>query len=127
MPSSQSESVQLANIPIVCYTAVIEAAERKNHCGMQLTGRSETTVNRGRKADAIFIFIGMLLIAFFVVGLTAERNPQAFTSRYRYDYALESFIRFCKSIWLPAGIIGFPVFLISLIISLWHESKENRK
>ena len=92
-----------------------------------MTGRGGTMMNKNRKSDAIFIFIGILLIVFFAVGLTAERNPQAFTSRYHYDYALESFIRFCKGIWLPAGIIGFPMFLISLIISLWRESKENRK
>ena len=89
--------------------------------------RSETIVNKSRKSDAIFLFIGILLIAFFAIGLTAEHHPQAFTSRYRYDYALESFIRFCKSIWFPAGVIGFPVFLISLISSLWHESKENKE
>ena len=84
-------------------------------------------MNKSRKSDAIFLFIGILLIAFLAIGLTAEHHPQAFTSRYRYDYALESFIRFCKSIWFPAGVIGFPVFLISLIISLWHESKENKE
>ena len=84
-------------------------------------------MSKGHKSDAVFLFIGLLLIVFFAVGLIAERNPQAFQSRYRYDYALESFILFCRSIWLPAGIVGFPVFLISLLVSLWRESGKKQK
>ena len=84
-------------------------------------------MRKDRKSEAVFIFIGLLLIVFFAVGLTAERNPDAFHSRYRYDYALDSFVGFCRSVWLPSGIIGFPVFLISLLVSLWRESRENRK
>ncbi len=84
-------------------------------------------MNKSRKSDAIFIFIGLLLIVFFAVGLTAERHPGAFVSRYRYDYALEFFTGFCRTIWLPAGIIGFPLFLISLIVSIWRESKGSEK
>ena len=71
------------------------------------------------------MFIGGLLIVFFAVGLILERNPSALTRPYRYDYALEQFGVFCSRIWLPAGIIGFPLFLISLIISLIREKKEK--
>ena len=77
-----------------------------------------------RKSSAVAIFIGLLLIVVFAVGLTVERDPGALTRRYRYDYALEQFGAFCAGIWLPAGIIGFPLFLISLIVSLIREKKE---
>jgi hypothetical protein len=61
----------------------------------------------------------------FAVGLTVERNPGALKQRYRYDMALEMFGDFCAAVWLPAGIIGFPLFLVSLIISLIRERKEK--
>ena len=78
-----------------------------------------------RKSGAISMFIGGLLIVIFVVGLILERNPGALTQRYRYDLALEHFGWFCRQVWLPAGIIGFPLFLISLIRSLIREKKEK--
>ena len=80
---------------------------------------------KGRKSAAVWIFIGLLLIIVFAVGLICEKNPSAFLRKYQYDYALEHFCSFCVNWWLPAGIIGFPMFLISLIISLSRESKEN--
>ncbi len=80
---------------------------------------------KGRKSGAVWIFIGLLLIVIFTVGLIYEKNPSAFIRKYQYDYALEHFCSFCVDWWLPAGIIGFPMFLISLIISLVRESKEK--
>ena len=80
---------------------------------------------KGRKSGAVWIFIGLLLIVVFAVGLICEKNPSAFLRRYQYDYALERFCSLCVDWWLPAGIIGFPMFLISLIISLVRESKEK--
>ena len=80
---------------------------------------------KGRKSAAVWIFIGLLLIVVFAVGLICEKNPSAFLRKYQYDYALEHFCAFCVNWWLPAGIIGFPMFLISLIISLIRESKEK--
>ena len=77
------------------------------------------------KSGAVFIFIGLLLIIIFAVGLICEKNPSAFLRKYQYDYALEHFCSFCVNWWLPAGIVGFPVFLISLILSLIRESKKN--
>ena len=82
---------------------------------------------RQSKSSAIFIFIGLLLIAVFVVGLLAERDPGIFTQKYRYDFALEQFTAFCREFWIPAGIIGFPTFLISLLISLAQEKKRREK
>ena len=82
---------------------------------------------RGKKSGAVFIFIGLLLIVVFAVGQICEKNPTALLRRYQYDYALESFCSFCVNWWLPAGIIGFPMFLISLIVSLVRESREKSK
>ena len=80
---------------------------------------------KGRKSGAILIFVGLLLIAVFVVGLICEKNPGAFQRKYRYDFALEQFCDFCRNWWLPAGIIGIPTFLVSLLIALRRESKEK--
>ena len=77
------------------------------------------------KSGAVVIFIGLLLIVIFAVGLVCEKNPGAFQRKYHYDYALEQFCAFCRSWWLPAGIIGIPMFLISLILSLVRESREE--
>jgi len=77
------------------------------------------------KSSAVFIFIGALLVVIFAVGLVSERNPEAFLTRYRSELALEHFLAFCRIVWLPAGIIGFPMLLISLILSLIRE-KKNR-
>lgn len=82
---------------------------------------------KGKKSGAVLIFIGVLLLAVFVVGLVLRRNPSAFMTKYRYDFALEQFCAFCVNWWLPAGIIGIPLFLISLIVSLVRESKEKEK
>ena len=80
---------------------------------------------KGRKSGAVAIFIGALLIVVFAVGLTCSKNPGAFLQKYRYDFALEQFCAFCASWWLPAGIIGFPTFLIALLISLFREKRDN--
>ena len=80
---------------------------------------------KGRKSGAVSIFIGLLLIVVFVVGLICETNPGAFQRKYRYDYTREQFCAFCRAWWLPAGILGIPTFLISLLLSLRRESKEK--
>ncbi len=80
---------------------------------------------KGRKSGAVAIFVGALLIVIFAVGLACSGNPGLFQKKYRYDFALEQFCAFCTNWWLPAGIIGIPTFLISLIISLVRERKEN--
>jgi hypothetical protein len=82
---------------------------------------------RGNKSGAVAIFIGVLLIVVFAVGLICEKNPSAFVRKYQYDFALEQFCSFCRDWWLPAGIIGFPLFLISMLLSLVRESKGNRE
>jgi len=79
----------------------------------------------GKKSGAISIFIGILLIAIFAVGLTLDRNPAAFARRNYYSIALEQFGSFCQAVWLPAGIIGIPLFLFSLIRSLIREHKKK--
>ena len=79
----------------------------------------------GRNSGAVTIFIGLLLIVVFAVGLAVEKNPSVLMRPYRYDLALEQFGTFCSSVWLPAGIIGIPLFLISLIVSLIRERKDR--
>ena len=80
---------------------------------------------KGRKSGAVAIFLGALLIVIFAVGLVCSRDPGAFLQKYRYDYAVEQFCAFCRDWWLPAGIIGFPLFLVSMIVSLVRGSKEK--
>ena len=77
------------------------------------------------KSGAVSIFIGLLLIAVFIVGLVAMNNPAAFTRKNYYDHTLDFVVNLCRSIWLPAGIIGIPLLLISLLISLRRE-RRNR-
>ena len=81
---------------------------------------------KSRKSGAVSIFIGLLLIVVFAVGLIQARNPAAFINPNRYDVALDQFIAFCSAIWLPAGIVGIPLFLVSLILSLIRERKESK-
>ena len=81
---------------------------------------------KGKNAGAVAIFIGALLIVIFAVGLAVDRNPLALSSRYSYDMALEMFGAFCAQVWLPAGIIGIPLFLIALIRSLLRDRKEKQ-
>ena len=80
---------------------------------------------KNSKTSAVAIFIGLLLIVVFAVGLISQQSPGAFSRQYRYDYAMEQFTAFCREFWLPAGIIGIPTFLISLFISLAREKKQN--
>ena len=82
---------------------------------------------KGKNSGAVLIFIGLLLIVIFGVGLAVDNNPMALSRDYHYDYALEQFGRFCAGIWLPAGIIGIPLFLVSLIVSLVREKKEKEE
>ena len=81
---------------------------------------------QSRKTGAVSIFIGALLIVIFVVGLIVTENPSALTRPRRYDMALESFGSFCASVWLPAGIIGIPLFLFSLVRSLIRDRKDKQ-
>ena len=83
--------------------------------------------NRDRKTSTGLIFVGALLIVVFGVGLATSRNPGALLPSHRYDYTLEAFVRLCAEWWLPAGIIGIPMFLISLILSLYRESKQEKQ
>ena len=82
---------------------------------------------KSRKSGAVSLFLGLLLIVIFGVGLTVEQNPAALVQPKKYDHALQQFGTFCSAIWLPAGIIGFPLFLISMLLSLVRESKGNRE
>ena len=80
-----------------------------------------------KKSGAVSIFIGLLLIVIFGVGLAVDNNPMALIRPHSYDFALEQFGTFCASVWLPAGIIGIPLFLFAFIRSLIKERKHNRE
>ena len=80
---------------------------------------------KGSKSGAVFIFLGALLIVIFAVGIIVEKDSGALSQQYRYDLALEHFRAFCSYCWLPAGIIGIPMFLISLIVSLIREKNDK--
>lgn len=82
---------------------------------------------KGRKSAAVFIFLGALLTFVFAFGLVVQRNPGALSRQYRYDLALEYFRAFCANYWLPAGIIGIPMFLVSLIVSLVREKHDSER
>lgn len=79
------------------------------------------------KSSAVWIFVGLLLVVIFIVGMVCEKNPSAFSVKYRYDLALEQFCSFCVAYRLPAAILGIPIFLVSLIMSLVRESKRDRQ
>ncbi len=80
---------------------------------------------KGKKSCTVAIFVGLLLTVVFAVGLISGKNPGAFALRNRYDFALDQFCAFCRYWWLPAGVIGIPTLLISLVVSLYRESKEK--
>ena len=82
---------------------------------------------KSRKTGAVSLFLGLLLIVIFGVGLTVDQNPATLVQPKKYDHALLQFGTFCSAIWLPAGIIGIPLFLFSLIKSLIQEHRANRE
>ena len=82
---------------------------------------------KGRKSYAVMIFIGALLIVIFAVGAVCSKDPGAFLNRYRYDFTLEQFCAFCANWYIPAGIVGIPLFLLFLVLSLREESKEGKE
>ena len=84
-------------------------------------------MRKDHKSSAVLIFVGFLLIVVFGVGLALSRNPGAFHNQYRVDHTQERFLAFCAEWWIPAGVVGIPMFLITLVVSLWRESRENRK
>ena len=82
---------------------------------------------KNKKSGAVSLFLGLLLIVIFGVGLTVDQNPAALVQPKKYDHALQQFGTFCSAIWLPAGIIGIPLFLFSLIKSLIQEHKARKE
>ena len=60
---------------------------------------------KGRNSGAVFIFLGVLLIVIFVVGLITAKNPDAFQQEYSYDCTLNSFTAFCAA-WLKLLLLS---------------------
>ncbi len=82
---------------------------------------------KNRNSGAVWIFLGAMLTVFFVVGLIYNRNPGALLNKRYVDVTLEMFVAFCGSWFLPCGLVGIPMLLISLILSLVRESKEKKQ
>ncbi len=82
-------------------------------------------MRRDRRSSAAAVFAGLLLTAVFAVGMVSVRNPGAFQSRYMENTARDFFVGLCEQIWLPAGIIGIPTLLISLILDLRRGRKDR--
>ncbi len=80
---------------------------------------------KGKNSSAVFIFLGALLTFCFGIGLTWSRNPSLFHQAKSYSLVRDQFLAFCGYWWLPLGIIGIPMFLISLILSLIRERKNR--
>ncbi len=82
---------------------------------------------KGRTSGAVWIFLGALLTVFFAIGLIYSENPGAFLRRNEINLAREQFTAFCGAVWLPCGLVGIPMLLISLVLSLIRERKEGKK
>ena len=83
---------------------------------------------KGRNSLAVFIFLGALLTVCFGLGLSWSQHPGALLRNYGYyNVSLEQFLTFCAWWYLPFGIIGIPMLVISLTVSLIRESKEAKK
>ena len=77
------------------------------------------------KSCAVFIFLGLMLCVFSVVGFICSNDPGAFQRPDRYDLALNQFLAFCAGWKIPCGIVGAPMFLIALIVSLVKGKKNG--
>ncbi len=77
------------------------------------------------KPVTVAIFAGLLLSAVFVVGILYANNPGLFVRRDLSNYAVEQVCAFCAEHWLPAGIVGIPLLLVGMIVSIVRESREK--
>ena len=83
-------------------------------------------MRKEKKSIYFFLLLGLLLVVVFAVGMICMRNPDAFQNKYIRSFSVTQICDFCVSYCLPAGIIGIPMFLISMIVSLIRESKEKK-
>ncbi len=81
---------------------------------------------KGRNSGAVMIFLGALLTFGFGIGLAYERNPGLIIRRGT-DVAWEMFSAFCGKWYIIMGLVGIPMLVISLIVCLVRESRENRR
>ena len=80
---------------------------------------------KASKSGAVWLFIGVLLTAIFLIGLSVSKNPDLFATKYRYDFALDQFKAFCAEWFWLAGLIGIPTLVISLVVALVRESRDK--
>ena len=79
------------------------------------------------KPVTVGILVGLLLTVISVVGFVCIRNPGAFRAENIHSYSVEQVCGFCMEVWLPAGIIGLPMLLVSMIVSMVRESRNNEQ
>ncbi len=79
---------------------------------------------KSRGTETFFIFLGALLTFCFGTGLAYARNPGMLYQRGIYDASWEIFVGFCLKWYIVLGIIGVPMLLITLIVSLVRGKKE---
>lgn len=83
-------------------------------------------MRKEKKSIYFTLLLGLLLVVVFAIGMVCMNNPDALQDKYIRSFSITQICDFCVEYGLPAGIIGIPMFLISLIISLVRESKQNR-
>ena len=79
---------------------------------------------KSRGTETFFIFLGALLTFCFFTGLVYARNPGMLYQRGIYDAAWEMFVGLCSKWYVELGIVGVPMLLITLIVSLVRGKKE---
>ena len=82
---------------------------------------------KGKNSSAVFIFLGALLSFGFGIGVAYMKNPGMLIRRGQFDISWEMFTAFCGKWYWLMGLIGIPMFLISLIISLVRERRANQE
>lgn len=82
---------------------------------------------KSRGSETVFIFLGALLSFCFGIGLAYARNPGMLYQRNSYDLSWEMFVSFCGKWYIVMGLIGIPMLLITLIVSLVRGKKESDK
>ena len=80
---------------------------------------------KSRGSETVFIFLGALLSFCFGIGLAYDQNPGMLFQRYSYDVSWEMFVSFCGKWYIVMGLIGIPMLLITLTVSLVRGKKDS--
>ena len=78
---------------------------------------------RSRGSETVFIFLGALMSVCCGIGAAYAHNPGMLYQRKIYNLAWERFVIFCGNWYIVLGIIGIPMLVITLIVSLARDRK----